>query len=114
MDSLSAEGVRLTRYYTNHLCTPSRVSFGSGCGVWMCQSIDPKLRISSAFRKCVSITSRLSYHRRSFSNFSTNEHTASIPRENSQLRVRYPTDEHRQQYTDTNYSTQAHTTRYTN
>lgn len=27
MDSLSSEGVRLTKYYTNHLCTPSRVSF---------------------------------------------------------------------------------------
>lgn len=26
MDSLSSEGVRLTKYYTNHLCTPSRVS----------------------------------------------------------------------------------------
>ncbi|CAB1114709.1 unnamed protein product [Ectocarpus sp. CCAP 1310/34] len=26
MDSLSSEGVRLTKYYTNQLCTPSRVS----------------------------------------------------------------------------------------
>lgn len=26
MDSLSAKGVRLGKYYTNHLCTPSRVS----------------------------------------------------------------------------------------
>ena len=32
MDSLSSEGVRLTKYYTNHLCTPSRVSSASRCG----------------------------------------------------------------------------------
>lgn len=33
MDSLSSEGVRLTKYYTNHLCTPSRVSFKVEVGV---------------------------------------------------------------------------------
>lgn len=28
IDSLAVDGVRLSRYYTNHLCTPARVSFG--------------------------------------------------------------------------------------
>ena len=28
IDSLSDNGVRLSRYYTNHICTPARVSFG--------------------------------------------------------------------------------------
>ncbi|CAM9661862.1 unnamed protein product [Ectocarpus sp. 12 AP-2014] len=30
MDSLSSEGVRLTKYYTNQLCTPSRASLMTG------------------------------------------------------------------------------------
>lgn len=28
IDSLAVDGVRLSRYYTNHICTPARVSFG--------------------------------------------------------------------------------------
>lgn len=48
MDSLSSEGVRLSKYYTNHLCTPSRVSRAVFIATFICDDNDvPRLRLRS-------------------------------------------------------------------
>ena len=49
VDSLSSQGVRLTKYYTNHLCTPSRVSIRSQyLSVAACQLIQASRDLSSS------------------------------------------------------------------